>query len=305
MTELISPTRLAPGATIGVAAISGPTSPERLDRGIAKLRALGYGVREASNLRRTEGLFAGSDRDRAAGYRELLADPEVDAVFFARGGYGATRVIERLDPSEIAKSRKPHLGGSDLTALFAVLRRIPMAAFYGPMVAVEIASENGLDWREVLEGATPAEHRFGPKDVIRPGVAEGALAGGCLSLLASLCGTPEAVFAPDGLLFWEDIGEEMYRIDRLLTQLERSGTFDRIQGMVIGSVVSRDRAETPERVREYLRDRFRTAPFPVAMGLPAGHLPRPRTLPLHVRASLRLDGEAPVLSFPAPAVARP
>ena len=90
----------------------------------------------------------------------------------------------------------------------------------------------------------------------------------------------------------------------MLTQLERSGTFDRIQGMIIGSVVSRDRAETPERVLEYLRDRFRGAPFPVAAGLPAGHLPRPRTLPLHARARLLLDDAlGSRLVFLAPAVA--
>ncbi len=264
---------------------------------------MGYRVREASNLRSVTGLFAGTDRERAAGYREFLADADVDAILFARGGYGAARVLEHVDPAEIASSRKPHLGGSDLTALFAVLARIPLVAFYGPMVAVEIASEEGLDWPEVLGGAVPAEHRFEPGDVIAAGRAEGPLVGGCLTLLASLCGTPEALPADGGLFFWEDVGEEIYRLDRMLTQLERSGRFDRIQGMIIGSAVSRDRAETPERVREYLRDRFRGAPFPVALGLPAGHLARPRTLPLHAPAKLLLDAGPPRLVFPAPAVA--
>jgi muramoyltetrapeptide carboxypeptidase len=303
MTDLIRPTGLTPGGTIGVAALSGPPDPGRLDRGISRLRSNGYRVVEASNLRLVRGLFAGDDRERAAGYRELLLDAEVGAIFFARGGYGAARVLAHLDPGEIASSRKPHLGGSDLTALFAMLGRIPFVAFYGPMVAVEMATEGGLDWQEVLSGAVPVEHRFEPGDVIAGGEAEGRLVGGCLTLLASLCGTPEALSADGALLFWEDIGEEIYRLDRLLTQLERSGTFDRIQGMIVGSVVSRDRAETPERVREYLRDRFRGCPFPVAAGLPAGHLPRPRTLPLHAPARLLLDGGPPRLVFPAPAVA--
>jgi muramoyltetrapeptide carboxypeptidase len=92
------------------------------------------------------------------------------------------------------------------------------------------------------------------------------------------------------VLFWEDIGEEIYRLDRMLTQLERSGTFERIQAMIVGSVVSRDGSERPDILRAYLRARFRGAPFPVAAGFPAGHLRRPRTLPLGALVRVDLDG---------------
>ncbi len=301
MSRLHLPPRLTPGSTIGVAALSGPVDPSRLDAGIARLESLGYGVVEAGNLRRSEGLFAGSDSERADGYRALLSDPRVDAVFFARGGWGAGRLLARLDAVEIAARPRIHLGGSDLTSLFAFLVRAGVPAYYGPMVAVEIADEEGLDWENVLSGEPPAEHRFGSQDVLAGGSGEGSLVGGCLSLLASLCGTPEALRSEGRVLFWEDIGEEIYRLDRMLTQLERSGTFDRLQAMIIGSVVLRDRAEAPESVRAYLRDRFRGAPFPVAAGFPAGHLRRPRTLPLGVRVRVELD-EAPRLSFLEPAV---
>jgi len=302
MPEIIRPPRLRPGGTIGVAAISGPVDPSKLDAGIARLRERGYRVVEAANVRREEGLFAGRDAERADGYRALLRDPAVDAIFFARGGYGASRILGRLDGDEIAANPKIHLGGSDLTALFAFLAGRGLPAFYGPMVAVEIAEQPGLDWEGVLSGDPPAEHRFGEPDVLAEGTAEGLLSGGCLSLLASLCGTPEAIRGEGRVLFWEDIGEEIYRLDRMLTQLERSGTFDRLQAMIIGSVVSRDRAEPPQDVRGFLRDRFRGAPFPVAAGFPAGHVARPRTLPLLSRVRVDLDG-APRLSFETPVVA--
>lgn len=301
MTGLIRPPRLKPGATIGVAAISGPVDPARLEAGIGRLRGRGYRVVEAANLRRVEGLFAGSDAERAEGYLALVRDPGVDAIFFARGGYGASRILDRLDGGEIGTCPKIHLGGSDLTALFALLAGRGLSAFYGPMVALEIAREEGLDWEDVLSGGLPAEHRFGPRDVLASGSGEGPLTGGCLSLLASLCGTPEAVRGEGRVLFWEDIGEEIYRVDRMLTQLERSGTFDHLQAMIIGSVLSRNRAEPPEKVREYLRGRFRGSPFPVAAGFPAGHLPRPRTLPLQSPVRVDLDGAAR-LSFAAAAV---
>jgi muramoyltetrapeptide carboxypeptidase len=303
MPELLRPPRLKPGHTIGIAAVSGPVDPERLERGIAYLRAKGYEVLEASNLRKRHGFLAGTDQERAAGYRTLLCDPTVAAIFFARGGYGAARVLDHLETEELRSHPKIHLGGSDLTAFFRFLQRgASLVTFYGPMVAVEMGSAEELDWESVLSGETPAPHTFAPEDVLAPGRARGVLLGGCLSLLASLAGTPEALSARGAILFWEDTGEEIYRIDRLLTQLERSGTFDGVQGLVIGSVVPHAQKGSGEQIREYLRDRFRGSPFPVAMGLPAGHLPRPRTLPLG--ASLLLDLESTLeLAFLAPAVA--
>ncbi|HTD52637.1 MAG TPA: LD-carboxypeptidase [Thermoanaerobaculia bacterium] len=293
-TELTKPPRLKPGATIGVAALSGPVDADRLERGISRLRQKGYRVVEASNLRKRSGFLAGSDEERASGYRELLRDPVVDAIFFARGGYGSSRTISRLDPTEAVRHPKIHLGASDLTALFAFLyRHARLATFYGPMVAVEMGEGEDLDWESILSGAVPEMHRFADRDVVAPGTGEGPLIGGCLSLLASLCGTPEALAAAGAILFWEDIGEEAYRIDRLLTQLERSGTLENLQGMVIGSVLPGGREQTPEQVRQSLRDRLGGASFPVALNFPAGHLPGPRTLPLgtRVRLDLRDGGE--------------
>ncbi len=283
--------------------MSGPVDEEKLARGIAYLKAKGYQIREASNLRRQKGLLAGTDEERAAGYRELVRDPAVEAIIFARGGYGSSRVLAHLNAEEVRSNPKIHLGGSDLTALFAFLwRHAKLVTFYGPMVAVEMAAGTpDLDWESVLRGDTPAPHRIGRDDVVRAGRAEGVLAGGCLSLLASLCGTPEAILGDGAILFWEDMGEDTYRLDRLLTQLERSGTFDGLRGMVIGSVVPRPDVESSETVRKYLFERFARAPFPVAMGLAAGHLPQPRTLPLGVPVRLDLE-ESPQLSFTGPVV---
>jgi muramoyltetrapeptide carboxypeptidase len=290
---------LKPGATIGVAAVSGPVDEEKLGRGLDALRGRGYGVREASNLRLRRGFFAGTDGERAQGYRELLRDPGVDAIFFARGGYGSSRILEHLDPEELRSNTKIHLGSSDLTALFAYAERhAGLVTFYGPMVAVEMAGNGAaLDWEKVLRGG-PASHRIEPENVLAGGMAEGRLIGGCLSILASLCGTPEEIRGEDAILFWEDIGEDTYRLDRMLTQLERSGAFDGIRAMVIGSVAPRRDGESPETVRAWLRDRFAGAPFPAAIGLASGHCENPRTLPLGARAKLDL-GRRPELSFPA------
>lgn len=289
---MLKPPPLRPGDTIGIAAISSPPDPDRLEAGIDSLRARGYRIREAANLRAVHGFLAGTDEERAVGYRSLLRDPDVAAIFFARGGYGAGRILHLLDPREAGEHPKVHLGGSDLTALFAYLwRHSGLVAFYGPMVAVEMAGGEELDWEPVLRGAIPAGERFPGGSILAPGRAEGPLLGGCLSLLASLAGTPHALAADGAILFWEDVGEEPYRLDRLLTQLERSGTFERLQGMVIGSIAPRDGdgAEPPAAVQTWLARMFGGAPFPVVRGLPAGHLPRPRTIPLGPR--VRLEAE--------------
>jgi muramoyltetrapeptide carboxypeptidase len=300
---LLKPPRLRPEATIGVAAVSGPVDEARLEAGLRVLESRGYRIVEAANLRRHDGFFAGSDEERAAGYRELVKDPRVDAIFFARGGYGSSRILPLLDAGEIRSSPKIHLGGSDLTALFAyVATHASLATFYGPLVAVHLADGDSLDWEAVLRGAPPAPHSVSPDDVLSGGAGRGPLVGGCLSLIASLCGTPEAVRGEGAVLFWEDVGEETYRLDRMLTQLERSGTFDGLQAMVIGSVAPgrREGVESDDDIRAWLRRRFASAPFPVAMGFPAGHLDSTRTLPLGV--CVRVDLERSRIEFPEAAV---
>ena len=291
-TALVRPPRLRPGATIGIAAVSGPVAEARLRLGIAELERRGYRVRTAPNVLACRGFLAGSDKERAAGYRALLADPGVDAIFFARGGYGASRVLDLLDAAEIAAQPRVHLGGSDLTALFAFLRtHVGLVSFYGPMPAVEMAGENAasLDWESVLAGAPPAAHSVAAPDVLAGGAGEGPLVGGCLSLLASLEGTAEAIDARGAVFFWEDVGEETYRLDRMLTQLERSGTLDGLHAMLIGSISpgARGGGETPETVAAWLADRFRGAPYPIVRGFPGGHLPQPRTIALG--APVRVD----------------
>jgi muramoyltetrapeptide carboxypeptidase len=301
MTDFILPPALVPGATIGIAAISGPVDPARLDAGVIALERRGYRIALASNIAARRGFLAGSDAERAQGYRELLREPEVSAIFFARGGYGASRILDRLDVDEVRARPRIHLGGSDLTSLFGWLGRAGIATFYGPMVAVDMAGPEPLDWEAVLQGEIPAPHRFSEEQIHAGGRGSGPLVGGCLSLLAAACGTPEAVVGRGSVLFWEDVAEDTYRLDRMLTQLERSGTFDGLQAMLIGSISPGARGgESPEAVGLWLRDFFAGAPFPVMSGLPAGHMRGSRTLPLGT--PVRVDAGQGLLEFDGPSV---
>lgn len=298
------PRRLRPGSLVGVAALSGPVRPESLDAGVAALERFGYRVRVARNVLETEPLLglAGGDEARVSGYVELVADPEVEAVLFARGGYGVTRVLHRLPERLLAETAKLHCGFSDLTALSAFLReRCGLVSLHGPMVAADLAAP--LDaWTApffpaMLEGRGPGRLVVPSAELVVPGRAEGPLLGGCLSLLAALCGTPWDYDYDGALLFLEEVGEEAYRVDRMLGTLVSSGRWGRLAGIIVGSMtrVTFGGSEDPDRLRQLLCDRLAPLGVPVALGLPFGHGGANVPLPVGARASW--DGEARTLAF--------
>ncbi len=294
MNGLTKPARLRPGATIGVAALSGAVEPAKLDRGIAYLRRRGYRVLEASNLRSVDRSFAGSDEERALGYRELLRDPGVEAIFFARGGWGAARVLSRLDPGEVRAHPKIHMGGSDLASLFSFLQNsCGQGAFHGPMIAVDFAREpvdpeTDSTWEPALRGEVPLEVPLEPRQVAAPGSGAGPLVGGCLSILVSLEGTPEAIRTDGCVLFWEDVREEIYRLDRMLAQLRRAGKLARLSGVIIGQLesITRDGKPDEESVTGLLCEHFAGAGYPVVRDWPAGHARRNRAMALGARVEI-------------------
>ncbi len=298
------PRRLHPGSLVGVAALSGPVRPESLDAGVAALERFGYRVRVAPNVLETEPLLglAGADEARVSGYVALVEDPEVGAILFARGGYGVTRVLHRLPERLLAETAKLHCGFSDLTALSAFLReRCGLFSVHGPMVASDLAAP--LDaWTapffpSLLEGRGPGRLQVPSAELLVPGRAEGPLVGGCLSLLAALCGTPWDFDYDGALLFVEEVGEEAYRVDRMLGTLVSSGRWSRLAGIIVGSMtrVTFGGNEDPERLRRLLHDRLAPLGVPVALGLPFGHGGANVPLPVGARASW--DGEARTLAF--------
>ncbi|MBK9372386.1 MAG: LD-carboxypeptidase [Holophagales bacterium] len=288
------PRRLAPGALVGVAALSGPVREEDLAAGVATLESFGYRVRLASNVLSREPLLglAGDDDARLAGYLALVSDPEVDAVLFARGGYGVTRLLGRLPEALLRETAKLHCGFSDLTALSAFLReRCGLLSIHGPMVAADLATALDpltADWfPALLEARAPQRLEVPSADVLVPGRAEGPLVGGCLSLLAALAGTPWEYDFRGALLFIEEVGEEAYRVDRMLGTLLSSGRLDGLAGIMAGSMtrVTFGGVEDPERLRRLLLDRFAPLGVPVAIGLPFGHAGPNVPLPVGARAA--------------------
>ena len=302
---LVRPPRLVPGDTVGVAALSGPSDPEVFAAGVRALEGFGYRVKLAPNVLAKEPLLglAGTSAERAEGYRALLLDPDVKAIVFARGGYGIALALAHLDPADAARNPKIHCGFSDLTVLSSWLLKAGVPSFHGPMVAADLA--RGLDplsasfFPAMLEGRGPKEiflesesgEAAGPAraggSVLVAGTATGRLVGGCLSLLAASVGTPYEYDYGGALLFFEEISEEAYRVDRMLGTLIDSGRFAKLSGILIGSLstVTFGGVEDPARLRAVLAARLGSLGIPVAMGLPAGHRSPNVTLPVGARAA--------------------
>ncbi|MDH2430207.1 LD-carboxypeptidase [Sphaerisporangium sp. TRM90804] len=267
------PGRLRPGDRVAVVAPSGPVDPVRLAHGRHVLAQIGLRVEVMPRVLNRRGYLAGSDAGRAADIQEAWCDPEIRAVICARGGYGATRILELFDwPAMAAARPKILLGSSDVTALhqaFAV--RLGVASCFGPMPACQtLGDPEGPDadslshlYSSLFEGEEPGA--VAGDRVIVPGYAEGPLTGGNLSLLASLCGTPYSLRSEGHIVLLEDVGEEPYRVDRMLTQLLQAGCLDGAIGFVLGSW---ERCGDPIPV---LMDRLAPLGVPIIAGLPIGH----------------------------------
>lgn len=288
------PPRLVAGDRVGVAALSGPVDLDRLERGMAALRDMGFVPVPASNLTSRQGLFAGSDGERLDAFHRLAADDSLGAIFFARGGHGLLRLLPRLDWDLLGRRPRFYVGYSDLTPfLLQVVDRLGLVAVHGPMVAADLA--RGLHsgerrWLQaLLAGELPLEARVRTCGGAG-GVVEGRLVGGCLSLLTATLGTPFAPRLDEGILFLEDTGEPLYRIDRMLTHLRLSGNLRRVRALLLGQWIQPVGSEVdPGEWQQWVEDLAGELGRPTATEIPAGHGIPNLALPLGMHARLDLD----------------
>jgi muramoyltetrapeptide carboxypeptidase len=289
---------LVAGDRVAVVAPSGPLKAERLEIGTTYLREWGLKVEVMpSTLGRHESLpyLASDDASRAADFRNAWLEPEFKAVICARGGYGAQRLLPRLDFDELAEVEKIFVGFSDITALHEPLNARGLVTIHGPMAAgvEQLGAAQGRDrLRDLLfapESVTDLLAPVGARTVIA-GTAEGRLLGGNLALLAGSLGTP--TFArPAGIVVLEDVGEEGYKVDRLLTQLLSAGWFDQVTGLVIGDFTE---ADDRDLVATVIRERLEPLGVPMVEGAAIGHDQLNLAVPLGL--PVRLDATAATLS---------
>lgn len=292
---------IRPGDTIGLTAPASPCPPEVLPRAVACLEAWGFRVQVGETCTQSFGGYLSAPAEiRAAEINRMFADPKVDAIMCLRGGYGTPQLLELLDYACIAAHPKLFIGYSDITALHAVLQQeAGLATLHGPMASSDLAGDldqPSRDWLfHAMTSAEPLGEIRNPHGeeilCLMDGSAAGLIVGGNLSLVAALAGTPYQLDTRGKLLFLEDVDEEPYRVDRMLTQLALAGAFDDCAGIIFGTWENcipkkRDSFSVLEVVTQIV------LPYrkPTIWNVQAGHGSTHLALPFGVHA--RLDAEA-------------
>ncbi|MGA7340317.1 MAG: LD-carboxypeptidase [Terracidiphilus sp.] len=289
---------VAGGSGIGVIAPASFAQPERVERGMEALRALGYAPRlAASALERGPLYFAGTPEQRLADLHAAFEDESSSAAMCLRGGYGSNYLLDRLDIERIGKNPKPFFAYSDLTGIqLRLLDELGLIAFHGPMVAADFYREDGVHLLSFQAALGGVAYSVGAGEGLRPlqaGNARGTLYGGCLSILVSLLGTPWEPRTEGKLLFLEDAGAKPYQVDRMMWQLRRAGKLDGVRGIAFGEMLDCvSPGAPPELLEKAILSALHGFEGPIAFGLRSGHVSRQNvTLTLGVEAELTVGNE--------------
>ena len=288
---------------MALVAPAGPVDADRVRRSEERCRAFGLEPIVFPSAEARAGYLAGTDAERLADLQEAFNRPSIDAVWALRGGYGTLRILDRLDLDRQKRDPIPFIGFSDNTTILVRHAAINVVSFHGPHPAGPWSSESEFLFRNLLfssepVGKLPTGARDASPCTLVPGVAEGPLFGGNLAVLASLCGSRETPAAKGRVLFLEDVGEPAYKVDRMLVQLRRAGTFEGVVGLALGRFTQAPDGD--EAVGRVIEEFARGIGVPAVKDLPVGHVDDNWTLPIGTTA--RLDATAATLSVTQAAV---
>ncbi|MBG6104359.1 muramoyltetrapeptide carboxypeptidase [Micromonospora vinacea] len=293
---------LAPGDRVRVVSPGGTPNPTNMARGIEILRSWGLEVELGAHVFATYGYLAGTDAQRLADLNAALTDPGIRAVFAARGGYGTQRIVDQIDVSGLRRDPRVVVGFSDITSIHGKLwRDTGLVTFYGPMVNwndARTGPESAEALRRAVMTTAPVTIVRDPAEtaapVLVPGTASGPLLGGTLTMISTSLGAGDAPRFDDAILFFEDVDEAPYSIDRMLTELRRVGVLARVAGVAIGQITNSVGGAGEWDAAAVLKDRLYDLGVPVLAGLRLGHGNGQLTVPLGARATI--DAEAGTLT---------
>jgi len=310
---MIKPRQLKQNSKIGIVSPSYWLNGDVLNKTAKYYSDMGYRIKLGPSNKLKNGPFAGSPEERAKDINAMFADPSIDAIFCARGGYGCNKVLPLLDYELIKDNPKIFMGFSDITAcLNSITQKTKMVSYHGPML---VSNKNGpIDFnmrimQQVLSGTsdmiidTPKET---PAHILKSGAGKGPLWGGNMTLLINRLGTKDNINTDGVILFLEDINEYLYSFERMLIHMKNAGMFDKIVGLVFGELKDFKEEDIPfgKSSDEIIMDICGELEIPIVSNYPCGHGKYQATLPISIPAELNANDHKPYLTILESAVSK-
>jgi muramoyltetrapeptide carboxypeptidase len=290
--------RLLPKQTVGIIAPASPVNQSEISEGLKLIESFPLKIKQGEHVFDRLNYLAGSDNDRVSDLHQMFSDPDIKAIFCARGGYGSARLLDKIDFDLVRKNPKIIVGFSDLTALLlALFNRSGLITIHGPTLSDLTKNKNWEHLSRLITTVYRPQIFFRHGKEINKGIGRGILLGGNLSNICSLMVTPFLPSFERVILFLEEKGESPYKLDRMLTQLLLSGRLNRLSALIIGQI--EDCGEM-EAINSVLHERLGSLTIPVVAGLPVGHGNENISLPLGLPAVL--DTERMLLTIEESAV---
>ncbi|MBL7013009.1 MAG: LD-carboxypeptidase [Candidatus Marinimicrobia bacterium] len=303
---MIKPNALKPHATIGIVSPSSWINESDLKTAVSAFEEKGYNIVLGESVFLKKDTYAGTPEQRANDMNGMFANPKIDAIICARGGYGANRVLPLLDYELIMTNPKIFMGYSDITAfLTSITQKTNLITFHGPMLTTfknGVVNYNFELMEKTLSGddgiiiQSPTNL---PMKVLKSGKASGPLWGGNLCLLINRLGTPDQLNTDGIILFLEDIGEYLYAFDRMMVHAKEAGMFENINGLIMGELVDMKDQDTPfgKTTDEIVMDVCRNLDIPIISNFPCGHGKFQATMPISAHVELNATNQSPALTI--------
>ncbi|MEN9928261.1 MAG: hypothetical protein RLZZ231_182 [Bacteroidota bacterium] len=299
-TSMITPPYLQKGDTVAILATARKHIVKSMQPTIDLLESWGLTVVIGKSIGLEENQLAGNDEQRAADLQEQLDNPNIKAIWCARGGYGTVRVVDLVDFTQFKKSPKWLVGFSDVTVLHNHLNTMGYKSIHGIMpISLAKASKEAIESLRLSLFGQPLQYAIDPHPMNRLGKASGELVGGNLSILYSLLGSPSAIDCKDKILYIEDLDEYLYHIDRMMMNLKRNGCLESLKGIIVGSMTDMKDNDIPwgKNALEIIQDVTKQYSIPVIFNFPAGHIHDNRALILGNNVTIEVTENCSTVVF--------
>ncbi len=299
-TKITMPEYLKKGDTVGILATARKLDLATLQPGIKLLESWGLKVVIGKTIGKEQNQLAGADWQRATDFQEMLDNPNIKAIWAAKGGYGTVRIVDRIDFTNFKKKPKWVVGFSDVTVMHSHINNMDIGTLHAIMaISAKTATPEAIEsFRKALFGEK-LEYHIPRHSFNKNGKASGELVGGNLSVLYSIQGSKSAVDMKGKILFLEDLDEYLYHIDRMMMNMKRNGSLDGVKGIIIGGMTSMNDNDIPwgKDALEIIQDIVKDYKIPVAYNFPAGHIKDNRALILGKTVTLEVNDKETVLKF--------